>query len=109
MIKARPIWWIVLLLVMASLAMAQTKPRARDLGIPFDGKPGTLNAITDVKGVEVGHTTLISGEGKLQVGVGPVRTGVTAILPRGSDSINTPVFAGWYALNGNGEMTGTTW
>ncbi len=87
---------------------AQTKPRARDLGVPFDGAPGALNAITDVKGVEVGHTTLISGEGKQQVGVGPVRTGVTAILPRGKSS-NDPVFAGWFSLNGNGEMTGTTW
>ncbi len=84
------------------------KPRARDLGIPFDGTPGAFNAITDVKGVEVGHATLISGEGKLQVGVGPVRTGVTAIHPRGKTS-NDPVFAGWFSLNGNGEMTGTTW
>jgi D-aminopeptidase len=87
---------------------AQTKPRARDLGVPFDGAPGPLNAITDVKGVEVGHTTLISGAGKLQVGQGPVRTGVTAVLPRGKQS-NDPVFAGWFSLNGNGEMTGTTW
>ncbi|HWQ34965.1 MAG TPA: P1 family peptidase [Blastocatellia bacterium] len=87
---------------------AQTKPRARDLGVPFVGAPGPLNAITDVKGVEVGHTTLISGAGKLQVGTGPVRTGVTAILPRGRQS-NDPVFAGWFSLNGNGEMTGTTW
>jgi L-aminopeptidase/D-esterase-like protein len=86
----------------------QTKPRARELGVPFDGTPGQFNAITDVKGVEVGHTTLISGEGKLQVGVGPVRTGVTAVLPRGKAS-DDPVFAGWYSLNGNGEMTGTTW
>jgi len=84
-------------------------PRARDLGIPFDGTPGPLNAITDVAGVTVGHTTLISGQGKLKVGVGPVRTGVTAVLPRGKNSLNTPVFAGWYSLNGNGEMTGTTW
>jgi L-aminopeptidase/D-esterase-like protein len=84
-------------------------PRARDLGIPFDGIPGPLNAITDVAGVAVGHTTLISGEGKLQVGTGPVRTGVTAILPRGRDTVNAPVFAGWFSLNGNGEMTGTTW
>ena len=83
------------------------KPRARDLGIPFDGTPGPLNAITDVMGIEVGHTTLISGKGKLVVGKGPVRTGVTAILPRGK--IYDPVFAGWYSLNGNGEMTGTTW
>ena len=83
------------------------RPRARDLGIPFDGKSGSLNAITDVKGVEVGHTTLISGDGKLEVGKGPIRTGVTAILPRGKKY--NPVFAGWYSLNGNGEMTGTTW
>lgn len=86
----------------------QTKPRARELGVPFDGTPGPFNAITDVKGVEVGHTTLISGEGKLEVGAGPVRTGVTAVLPRGRQS-SDPVFAGWYSLNGNGEMTGTTW
>jgi L-aminopeptidase/D-esterase-like protein len=85
------------------------KPRARDLGVPFDGTHGPLNAITDVPGVIVGHTTLISGEGKLQVGKGPVRTGVTAVLPRGKDSMNSPVFAGWWSLNGNGEMTGTTW
>jgi len=85
------------------------KPRARDLGVPFDGAPGPLNAITDVPGVLVGNTTLISGEGKLQVGKGPIRTGVTAVLPRGKDSMNNPVFAGWWSLNGNGEMTGTTW
>ena len=96
------------LILLAVYTSAQTKPRARDLGIPFDGTPGALNAITDVKGVEVGHTTLISGEGKLQVGVGPVRTGVTAIFPRGKDSHDN-VFAGWFTLNGNGEMTGTTW
>lgn len=88
--------------------IAQTKPRARDLGVPFDGIPGPLNAITDVKGVEVGHTTLISGEGPLKVGVGPVRTGVTAVFPRGKDS-SDPVFAAWFTENGNGEMTGTTW
>ena len=87
---------------------AQSKPRARDLGVPFDGKPGPLNAITDVTGVEVGHTTLISGEGALKVGTGPVRTGVTAVLPRGKNS-KDQVFAGWFTLNGNGEMTGTTW
>jgi len=91
-----------------SPAVAQSKPRARDLGVPFDGTPGPLNAITDVKGVEVGHTTLISGSGKLIVGSGPVRTGVTAILPRGKQSTDQ-VFAGWFSLNGNGEMTGTTW
>jgi D-aminopeptidase len=89
-------------------SQTQSKPRARDLGVPFDGTPGAFNAITDVKGVEVGHTTLISGEGKLEVGKGPIRTGVTAIHPRGKTS-NDPVFAGWFSLNGNGEMTGTTW
>ena len=98
----------VLFLTALSLSAQQTKPRARDLGIPFDGAPGTLNAITDVAGVEVGHTTLISGEGKLQVGVGPVRTGVTAVLPRGRNNAD-PVMAAWWTLNGNGEMTGTTW
>jgi len=99
--------------IAASSSLAQQggsiKPRARDLGVPFDGTPGPLNAITDVAGVAVGHTTLISGEGKLQIGTGPVRTGVTAVMPRGKDSMNTPVFAGWWSLNGNGEMTGTTW
>ena len=84
------------------------KPRARDLGIPFDGTPGPNNAITDVPGVEVGHTTLIVGGGKLEAGKGPVRTGVTAILPRGKAS-KEPVFAGIFALNGNGEMTGSHW
>ena len=83
--------------------------RARDLGVPFDGTTGPLNAITDVAGVEVGYTTLISGEGKLLVGKGPVRTGVTAIIPRGHDSLNDPVYAGIFSLNGNGEMTGTHW
>jgi D-aminopeptidase len=76
---------------------------------PFDGAPGPLNAITDVAGVLVGHTTLIEGEGKLIVGKGPIRTGVTAVLPRGSESLQHYSFAGWYAQNGNGEMTGTTW
>ena len=83
--------------------------RARDLGIPFEGAPGKFNAITDVPGVEVGYTTLITGEGKLEVGKGPVRTGVTAILPRGHASLNDPVYAGFFSLNGNGEMTGTAW
>ncbi len=83
--------------------------RARDLGISFEGTPGKLNAITDVPGVEVGYTTVISGEGKLEVGKGPVRTGVTAILPRGHASLNDPVYAGFFSLNGNGEMTGTAW
>ena len=95
-------------LLLAISASAQSKPRARDLGVPFDGTPGPNNAITDVKGVEVGDTTLISGEGRLVVGKGPVRTGVTAILPRGKTN-NDAVFAGWFTLNGNGEMTGTTW
>ncbi len=97
-----------LLLIATAVAFTQTKPRARDLGVPFEGKPGPLNAITDVKGIEVGHTTLISGSGKLKVGEGPVRTGVTAVLPRGKDSLD-PVFGAWFTLNGNGEMTGTTW
>src|SRR5438874_12015356 len=83
--------------------------RARDLRIPFEGTPGKLNSITDVPGVEVGYTTLISGEGKLEVGKGPVRTGVTAILPRGRDAMNDPVFADYFSLNGNGGMTGTAW
>jgi L-aminopeptidase/D-esterase-like protein len=83
--------------------------RARDLGIPFDGTPGAFNAITDVAGVEVGYTTLVEGEGKLEVGKGPVRTGVTAIIPRGHESLNDPVYAGVFSLNGNGEMTGTAW
>ncbi len=98
----------ILALTLSTLASSQAKPRARDLGVPFDGTPGTNNAITDVKGVEVGHTTLISGSGKLKVGEGPVRTGVTAILPRGKESKDA-VFGGWFTLNGNGEMTGTTW
>jgi len=97
----------VLLALSVSVA-AQTKPRARDLGVPFDGQPGPLNAITDIQGVEVGHTTLISGDGALVVGKGPVRTGVTAVFPRGKSS-KDPVFAGWFTMNGNGEMTGTTW
>src|ERR1700741_3658118 len=96
-------------LALASTAAGQAKPRARDLGVPFDGTPGPNNAITDVKGVEVGHTTLISGEGKLEIGKGPVRTGVTAIIPRGHDSLNDPVYAGYFSLNGNGEITGTAW
>jgi len=94
--------------LLLSTAAAQNGPRARDLGVPFDGTPGQLNAITDVKGVEVGQTTLISGSGPLKVGVGPVRTGVTAILPRGHN-FKDSVFAAWFTLNGNGEMTGTTW
>jgi len=95
-------------LVLAGSVFDQTKPRGRDLGVPFDGVPGPFNAITDVKGIEVGHTTLISGDAKSSAGTRPVRTGVTAVLPRGKDS-NDPVFAGWFTENGNGEMTGTTW
>ncbi len=98
----------VVLLALATAASAQAKPRARELGIPFPGTAGPLNAITDVAGVEVGQTTLISGDGRLVVGKGPVRTGVTAILPRGKRSPD-PVFAATFALNGNGEMTGTHW
>ena len=97
---------IHILLLVPILAFGQ-KPRARDIGIPFNGTAGKFNAITDVKGVEVGYSTLISGQGKNIRGKGPVRTGVTAILPRGRN--NNPVFANWYSLNGNGEMTGTTW
>ncbi len=88
---------------------SSSKARARDLGVPFDGTPGPLNAITDVAGVAVGHTTLIAGEGQLHIGTGPVRTGVTAVLPRGQRSMSDPVFAAWFTENGNGEMTGTTW
>ncbi|GAB2796999.1 P1 family peptidase [Rhabdobacter roseus] len=100
------------LLLACSLLLVQAplfgqKPRARDIGIPFHGITGKFNAITDVKGVEVGYSTLVSGQGKNVRGKGPVRTGVTAILPRGRN--NNPVFANWYSLNGNGEMTGTTW
>ena len=100
------------ILLLASVFLLYTsvtaqKPRARDIGIPFDGTTGKFNAITDVKGVEVGYSTIISGSGKNIRGKGPVRTGVTAILPRGHN--NNPVYANWYALNGNGEMTGTTW
>lgn len=102
----KKIWPVCLLLLICSHATAQ-KPRARDIGIPFNGKPGQFNAITDVKGVEVGYSTIISGSGKNVRGKGPVRTGVTAIFPRGKN--NNPVFANWYSLNGNGEMTGTTW
>src|SRR2546423_7333538 len=103
--------WIAILLCIPTLCAQEkaAKPGARHLGVPFDGTPGPLNAITDISGVTVGHTTLISGEGKLQIGKGPVRTGVTAVLPRGKDSMSNPVFAGWWSLNGNGEMTGTTW
>ena len=84
---------------------AASAPRARDLGVPFEGEPGPLNAITDVTGLTVGQVTLIEdlADGR------KVRTGVTAILPRGADSLDTSVYGGWFALNGNGEMTGTAW
>lgn len=95
-----------ILLLITSISVAQ-KPRAREAGIPFQGTPGKNNAITDVDGVEVGYSTIISGQGKNVLGKGPVRTGVTAILPRGKT--NNPVYANWHTLNGNGEMTGTTW
>lgn len=96
---------MLLLIMLPVFAFAETAPRARDLGVPFDGTPGQWNAITDVAGVTVGHETIIRdlGDGRA------VRTGVTAILPRGEQTNDTPVFGGWFALNGNGEMTGTTW
>ena len=97
----------ILFIIIPISMMSQQNIRARDLGIPFDGIPGKYNAITDVMGVEVGFTTLIEGSGTLQKGKGPVRTGVTAIFPAGKKY--TPVFANWYTLNGNGDMTGTHW
>jgi len=102
-----------LLLAIAGLAFApslhaQARPRENTLHLPIGGTPGSLDAITDVAGVEVGHTTIISGSGPLVVGQGPVRTGVTVVHPRGKGNVD-PVFAAWFTLNGNGEMTGTTW
>ena len=99
---------LAVLMLAATASAAQRPERGREVGIPFEGTAGPLNAITDVAGVEVGHRTLVAGSGKLIVGKGPVRTGVTAIFPRGRDS-DDPVFAGWFTMNGNGEMTGTTW
>src|SRR5687768_17965294 len=96
------------ILLAPATADAQQKPRAQDVNAPIAGTRGPLNAITDVPGVEVGHTTLISGEGRRVVGKGPVRTGVTVVFPRGKAS-GDPVFGAWFTLNGNGEMTGTTW
>ncbi len=116
--SSRPPFWVSnVLAALFTLALTTEGParepdrtaRARALGIPFEGTPGPLDAITDVRGVTVGTTTLIAGEGALRVGEGPVRTGVTAILPRGAASLDDPVFAGTFALNGNGEMTGTAW
>src|SRR4029453_10160387 len=88
------------LLLAAGLASAQTKPRARDLGVMLEGTTGPLNAITDVPGVQVGHRTLIAGDS--------IRTGVTAVWPRGKSS-NDPAFGGFFSQNGNGDMTGTHW
>lgn len=107
-LQSLPAITLVSLLSTTVSAQPPANPRARGLGVPFDGTPGTHNAITDVAGVEVGHTTLILGEGRLVVGVGPVRTGVTVIHPRGKGNAD-PAFAAWFTLNGNGEMTGTTW
>ena len=108
----RPARRVASLTVAALLALAtteaQTKARARELGIPIGGTAGPLDAITDVAGVEVGHATIISGSGALVVGKGPIRTGVTVVHPRGKNSPD-PVFGAWFTLNGNGEMTGTTW
>ena len=107
---ARIVLGMALLMPASATGAAEpgAKPRARDLGVPFDGTPGPVNAITDVQGVEVGYTTLVSGEGKRETGKGPVRTGVTAILPRGRESL-APVFAAFTIGNGNGDMTGTHW
>ncbi|MYJ09566.1 MAG: hypothetical protein F4086_04560, partial [Gemmatimonadetes bacterium] len=98
----------LLLLACAAVPASAQKPRARDLGVPFEGTPGSLNAITDVAGVEVGHATIVRGRGRLVIGEGPVRTGVTAVWPRGREEPD-PVYAAWFTLNGDGEMTGTTW
>jgi L-aminopeptidase/D-esterase-like protein len=95
-------------LLLAVTLAAQTRPRGRDLGIPFPGKTGPNNAITDIPGIAVGHVTLIEGEGKLIPGKGPIRTGVTAILPRPKGNWD-PVFAATFNLNGNGDMTGINW
>ena len=105
--RASLLGFVVVLLLLPAVLQAQ-KPRERDLALPIGGTAGPLDAITDVAGVEVGHTTLVSGGGPLVVGKGPVRTGVTVIHPRGKANPD-PVFAAWFTLNGNGEMTGTTW
>jgi D-aminopeptidase len=107
--KIRALRQFVLTGCLLSFAVClSAKPRARAAGVPLEGATGPRNAITDVAGVAVGHSTIISGDGKLVVGTGPIRTGVTAVLPRGKDW-GDPVFAAWFSLNGNGEMTGTTW
>ena len=100
---------LILVFAFLSVSSHSQQSRARDLGIPFKGETGEFNAITDVRGVEVGYSTIISGEGENIVGKGPIRTGVTAIFPRGKAKKFSPVYANWYSLNGNGEMTGTTW
>jgi L-aminopeptidase/D-esterase-like protein len=96
-------WYASLLLALAQVSSIRAAERARDLGVPLEGTPGEWNAVTDVKGIEVGYRTLIAG-----TGTNAVRTGVTAVWPRGKDS-NAPAFGAWFSLNGNGEMTGTTW
>ncbi|WP_115461321.1 DmpA family aminopeptidase [Winogradskyella aurantiaca] len=101
--------FIVSLLSLICFQSYSQKPRARDLGVPFVGETGEFNAITDVKGIEVGYSTIISGKGENALNKGPIRTGVTAIFPRGKANKFSPVYANWYSLNGNGEMTGTTW
>ena len=103
MIMKRKLSSLFLIALLAAMSAGQAKPRARDLGVPFDGTPGANNAITDVKGVEVGYATLISGDGEKAI-----RTGVTAILPQGKNFAGR-LFGAWHTLNGNGEMTGTTW
>jgi D-aminopeptidase len=108
LVLAMPAIFLVLATGFSTSVHAADTVRARDLGVPFSGTPGPLNAITDVKGLEVGQVTLVEGKGALEVGKGPIRTGVTAILPRGKNS-TSPVFGGWFTLNGSGEMTGTTW
>jgi D-aminopeptidase len=106
--------WVAAAALIGAASLAAQRPaaaageRARDLGVPLDGAPGPLDAITDVRGVTVGHATIVRGAGRLAAGKGPVRTGVTAVFPRGKDDLS-PVFAGWFSLNGNGEMTGTAW
>src|SRR6056300_1099966 len=107
-LKARRFLVVLAFILCASIASADSTTRARDLGIPFRGSPGPLNAITDVAHVEVGHTTLISGDGAVTRGKGPIRTGVTVIHPRGKESLQG-VYSGWFTLNASGEMTGTTW
>src|SRR6188474_3158869 len=98
---------VLISILLVQISLFAQKPRARDIGIPFEGVTGKYNAITDVKGVEVGYSTIIFGQGKNIRGKGPARTGVTAIFPRARN--NNPVYSNWYSLNGNGEMTGTTW